>query len=77
MRPEMRPKSFQGPSRGEAGRKQISSEYENAVGVDCLIVAHTMVYQSKQKLRETQGQFLPQCGHRFLKMWHAARDEAF
>ena len=36
-------------------------------GVEGLIMAGTVVYQSKQKLKKGQGQFLQHCGHR-LKM---------
>ena len=38
-------------------------------------MADTVVYQSKQKLKETQSQLLKQCGHHFLKMQHTLRDE--
>ena len=31
-------------------------------------MADTAVNQPKQKLKETQGQFLQECDHRFVKM---------
>ena len=30
-------------------------------------MADTVVYQSRQKLKETQGQILQQCGHRYFE----------
>ena len=40
---------------------------KRALCVDGLIMAETMVYQPKKKLKESQGEFLPKCDHLFLK----------
>ena len=49
------------------GEDKSVPNMKGALSVDDLILADTMLYQSKQKLKETQGQFLPQCGHLFVK----------
>ena len=52
------------------------SNMKRALWADGLIMTDTMVYQSKQKLKETQAQFLPNVAS-LLKMKHAAGGEVF
>ena len=61
----------------EAGRKQISIECANGVVSNGMIMADTMVCQSKQELKETQGQFLPHGGHCSLKEFKILRGMKF